>query len=192
MAGAYFFTYFRTDGKSRGDNVGGYNTLVDGWVQVSDTVFPGMSLDRYRSTTYGLQYSLDVTAYLWEGDWWVRVADEWAGFFPGHLFDPVNGIGAGAARIDWFGEVFDDSAPAPTRTDMGSGAFADTGWEHAAYFRNILYFDAPGTARWFDAERPRATDGGCYSVSGVSRSNFEHWRNWFFYGGPGAESGGCR
>ncbi|HEX9871606.1 MAG TPA: neprosin family prolyl endopeptidase [Candidatus Tectomicrobia bacterium] len=41
----HFFTYYTTTGYvQHGDWVGGYNTLVDGWIQVSPTVAPGMVL----------------------------------------------------------------------------------------------------------------------------------------------------
>jgi hypothetical protein len=37
----HFFTYFRTNGSASGDWVGGYNTLVEGWIQRSPRVAPG-------------------------------------------------------------------------------------------------------------------------------------------------------
>lgn len=40
----HFFTYYRTNGGNSGDWVGGYNQLVDGRIQVSSSVAPGMSL----------------------------------------------------------------------------------------------------------------------------------------------------
>lgn len=60
-----FFTYFRTNGSASGDWIAGYNALVDGWIQVSSSVAPGMSLVPWESTTNGNQYSLDVEVRLW-------------------------------------------------------------------------------------------------------------------------------
>ena len=38
----HLFTYYTTNGYSDdGDNKGGYNRDVDGWVQYDDTIFPG-------------------------------------------------------------------------------------------------------------------------------------------------------
>jgi hypothetical protein len=161
-----FFTYFRTNGGASGDWIGGYNALVDGWIQYSSTVAPGLSLVPWESQTDGLQYSLDVTVRLWEGNWWVWAAGEWAGYYPyckGADAPPCDdaplfataGIRDKADRLDWYGEVFDESAPAPTTTDMGSGAFADERWAKAYY------------------------------------SSDTNWRNWFYFGGPGKEAGGC-
>jgi|GEM_PF-4480147 len=73
---------FRTNGGDSGDWVGGYNQSVDGWIQVSSRVSPGMSLSGWSSSRGGSQYSVDVTVRLWNGNWWVRVDGEWAGYYP--------------------------------------------------------------------------------------------------------------
>lgn len=197
-----FFTYYRTNGGASGDWVGGYNRLVDGWIQVSSTVAPGMSLVNWSSVTNGSQFSLDVEVRLWEGNWWVRAAGEWAGYYPqcvgggappcgrGTLFSAA-GIRDKANRLDWYGEVFDSSAPAATSTDMGSGAYANTHFGRAAYFRNLMYVWAPATAWWFDSGSISVTDAACYSADGPFYSSDPNYRNWFYYGGPGDEGAGC-
>lgn len=197
-----FFTYFRTNGAASGDWVGGYNSSVDGWIQVSSSVAPGMSLVPWESTTNGSQYSLDVEVRLWEGNWWVRTAGEWAGYYPyckgagsppcaqGTLFS-ASGIRDKAYRLDWYGEIFDESAPAATSTDMGSGAFADQRWSRAAYFRNLLYVWSPTQAWWWNSGSISTTDQACYSADGPYYSSNASWRNWYYYGGPGKEAAGC-
>lgn len=197
-----FFTYYRTNGSASGDWVAGYNALVDGWIQVSNSVAPGMSLIPWESSTNGLQYSLDVEVRLWEGNWWVRAAGQWAGYYPyckggdsppcaqGTLFSSA-GIRDKAYRLDWYGEIFDESAPAATSTDMGSGAFANQRWRRAAYFRNILYTWSPTQAWWWGSGSISTTDSACYSGDGPYYSSDPNWRNWFYYGGPGKEATGC-
>lgn len=197
-----FFTYFRTNGSASGDWVAGYNALVDGWIQVSSSVAPGMSLVPWESTTNGSQYSLDVEVRLWEGNWWVRTAGQWAGYYPyckgadsapcdqGTLFS-TSGIRDKANRLDWYGEIFDRSAPAATSTDMGSGAFANQRWSRAAYFRNLLYTWSPTHAWWWNSGSISTTDPACYSADGPYYSSDSNWRNWFYYGGPGKEAAGC-
>ncbi len=197
-----FFTYFRTNGAASGDWVGGYNALVDGWIQVSGSVAPGMSLVPWESSTNGPQFSLDVEARLWEGNWWVRAAGQWAGYYPnckggdsppcdqGTLFSAA-GIRDKANRLDWYGEVFDESAPAATSTDMGSGALANQRWGRAAYFRNLLYMWSPTQAWWWNTGSISTTDSACYSADGPYYSSDPNWRNWFYYGGPGKEAAGC-
>jgi len=200
----YFFVYYRTDGASSGDWVGGYDTTVDGWVQYSSSVAPRMSLAGWESSLGGNQYSLDVEVRLWQGNWWVRAAGEWAGYYPyckgGQWYGPcpsgtlfsASGIRDQASRLDWYGEIFDSTAPKPTSTDMGSGRFASEAWSHAAYFRNLTYYWAPSTYWWWDSGSPSATDSGCYSVSSALYSNDPNWRNWYYFGGPGKESTNCK
>lgn len=197
-----FFTYYRTSGGASGDWVGGYNRLVDGWIQVSSSVAPGMSLVPWSSVTNGSQFSLDVEVRLWEGNWWVRAAGEWAGYYPqcvgggappcgrGTLFSAA-GIRDKANRLDWYGEVFDSRAPAATSTDMGSGAYANTQFGRAAYFRNLMYVWAPASSWWFDSGSISVTDAACYSANGPFYSSDPNWRNWYYYGGPGDEGAGC-
>ena len=197
-----FFTYFRTNGGASGDWVAGYNALVDGWIQVSSSVAPGMSLVPWESRTDGSQFSLDVEVRLWEGNWWVKAAGEWAGYYPyckgggarpcaqGTLFSTA-GIRDMANRLDWYGEIFDESAPAATSTDMGSGAFANQRWRKAAYFRNLLFTWAPTKVWWWNAGSISTTDPACYSADGPYYSSDPNWRNWFYYGGPGKEAAGC-
>ena len=198
----HFFTYFRTSDAASGDWVGGYNTLVQGWIQYSRRVAPGMSITAWNSSTSGNQYSLDVEVRVYQGNWWVWVAGEWAGYYPfcigggptpcarGTLFSD-NGIRDQADRLDWYGEVFDSTAPSPTSTDMGSGAFATTGWQHSAYFRNLTFFWQPATYWWWDSGSVTVTDGGCYDADGPFYSSDPSWHNWFFYGGPGKEGTNC-
>jgi hypothetical protein len=197
-----FFTYFRTNGTASGDWVAGYNNLVDGWIQVSGSVAPGMSLIPWESATDGSQYSLDVEVRLWQGNWWIRAAGEWAGYYPyckgadappceqGTLFSTA-GIRDKANRLDWYGEIYDSSAPAATSTDMGSGAFANQRWGRAAYFRNLLYMWSERYAWWWNSGSISTTDAACYSADGPYYSSDPNYRNWFYYGGPGKEAAGC-
>jgi hypothetical protein len=200
----HFFTYFRTNGQASGDWVGGYNTQVKGWIQVSSSVAPGMSLASWDSTVGGNQYSLDLEVRLWNGNWWIRAAGEWVGYYPlcngGGGFSPCSGatlfsetgIRDKADRLDWYGEVFDSSAPTPTTTDMGSGRFASEAWAKSAYFRNLTFYWQSATYWWWDSGAPTATDSACYSVSGPFFSQADAWHNWFYYGGPGKDAQGCK
>jgi hypothetical protein len=199
----YFFVYYRTNDGATGDWVGGYDTTVDGWIQYGSSVAPQMSLVPWESSSGSSQYSLDVEVRLWEGNWWVWAAGEWAGYYPycigGQWYGPCpsgtlfssSGIRDEADRLDWYGEVFDSSAPAATSTDMGSGEYASAGWSRAAYFRNLTYYWQPNTYWWWNSGSPSATDSNCYSVSGPFYSNDAAWHNWYYFGGPGTEGNGC-
>jgi hypothetical protein len=161
-----------------------------------------MSIAAWNSQSGGNQYSLDVEVRLHEGNWWVWAAGEWAGYYPnckgadappcdqGTLFS-AEGIRDQVSRLDWYGEVYDSAAPAPTSTDMGSGAFASDGWQRGAYFRNLTFFWQLTTYWWWDSGSVSATDSACYSGDGPFYSSDASWRNWFFFGGPGKENGDC-
>ncbi|MDH3194375.1 MAG: neprosin family prolyl endopeptidase [Acidimicrobiia bacterium] len=139
---------------------------------------------------------------LHEGNWWVSAFGEWAGYYPyceggdarpcdkGTLFS-ASGIRDEASRLDWYGEVYDSSAPLSTSTDMGSGEFANAGFNRAAYIRNMIEVYDPKYYRWWDTESTWATDPDCYSVDGVWHSIADGWRNWLFVGGPGKEGDAC-
>lgn len=202
----HLFVYFRTSDSSQGDWAGGYNSLVDGWQQVSATVAPGMQLTNL-STLGGNQYSLEIEVLLDSNrNWWVKAAGEWAGYYPrckfgspvadcrgaGFLFSTA-GIRNEASRIDWYGEVYDSSAPLPTATEMGSGRFASEGFGRAAYMRALRYTWAPGTSWWWDGSTvPSATDAGCYSVNGpYFQTDSSVWYNYFYFGGPGSAALTC-
>jgi hypothetical protein len=101
------------------------------------------------------------------------------------------GIRDKADRLDWYGEIFDQSAPAATSTDMGSGAFANQGWGRAAFSRNLLYMWSPTQGWWWNSGAISTTDAACYSADGPYYSSDPNYRNWFYYGGPGKEASGC-
>jgi hypothetical protein len=199
----YLFAYFRTAGEAEGDWVGGYHDEADGWIQYGSKVMPGASLELFESSEGGVQYDLLIQVRLYKGNWWVQAAGEWAGYYPhcrggdappcatGTLFS-ASGIRDEASRLDWFGEVYDDSAPAATSTDMGSGDFAADWWQQAAYFRDIIYLHQPTAYWWFDSGSLLVTDSACYSGDGPHYSSDPFWRNWFFFGGPGKEASGCK
>jgi hypothetical protein len=82
-----------------------------GFVQVSETRFPGMPV---TVTTTPQKY-----AFKWDGsNWWVGYQGEWIGYFPGDLW---NGEFARLGFSQWFGEVASGSTEPCTQ--MGSGEF---------------------------------------------------------------------
>src|SRR6202051_2889729 len=125
---AHLFVFYTTNGYSKkGDNIGGYNRDVLGWVQHSRTTFPG-ALIQPNSVTGGSQRVLFIKYRLWQGNWWFRVGNEWIGFYPASLFSEA-GLRDKADAIFFYGEVADSTAHlGKSRTDMGSGRWANEGW----------------------------------------------------------------
>src|SRR6185369_2841619 len=69
----HLFTFYTTNGhRSNGNNIGGYNRDVDGWVQYSSSIFPGMIFTP-TSTPGGSQRMIQIKYQLWEGNWWLCV-----------------------------------------------------------------------------------------------------------------------
>lgn len=116
-----------------------------------------------------------------KGNWWMQFGDDYlVGYWPAAIF---SHLGASATMLEWGGEVV-NSQPGGhhTATGMGSGQFAEKGFEQASYLRNIKYVDANNVLRTPTGMQTLAEHPGCYDIqSGV---NME-WGAYFYYGGPG-------
>ncbi|MET9023695.1 neprosin family prolyl endopeptidase [Actinopolymorpha sp. NPDC004070] len=180
----HLFIFYTTNAYSQsGDNLGGYNTDVRGWVQVGTSSFPGMRVA--ESIAGGDQYDLLIKVQLYQGNWWVRIGAEWMGYYPASLYSDT-GLRTMADQVDWGGEIVDDSAnhPEPTSTAMGSGALPGTGWTHAAYMRNLRYqSDANGTMVGIQGV-PQVTNAAAYDIW-TDFSGTSGWGSYFYWGGPG-------
>lgn len=180
----HLFIYYTTNGYTQsGDNLGGYNTDVAGWVQSSTQVYPGMRLA--ESVQGGDQYELALKVTLSQGNWWVRVGNEWMGYYPGGLYS-VAGLRNQAASVDWGGEIVDDVAnhPEPTATWMGSGHFPYEGWQHAAYMRNLAYQADPAGTMVAVQGYPSVTNPAAYQIA-TDFSGTSTWGSNFYWGGAG-------
>ena len=105
----HLFVYYTTNGYSKdGDNIGGYNQEVKGWVQYSSSVYPG-AISNNVSTPGGAQWELFIKYQLFQENWWLNVGGEWIGYYPASLFDNP-GLRNGADRILFFGEIVDSRA----------------------------------------------------------------------------------
>jgi hypothetical protein len=83
-----------------------------------------------------------------------------------------------ASEVDYGGEVVGTTSWPP----MGGGAFANQGWQHAAYQRDIRYFPTAGgnvSAKLTAA----AASPNCYTAA-VSM-NAAPWNETLYFGGPG-------
>jgi hypothetical protein len=117
-----------------GDNKGGYNADVDGWVQYDNVIYPGTTFTAYS---------------MWGGDEFKMtrtIGGSRVGRLDGLLpRQSVMGnqsvfstLGDHADPIGFRGEVFDaDDVDGRTSTDMGSGYFAEAGWPRSGYMHNL-------------------------------------------------------
>ncbi|RPF24754.1 neprosin family prolyl endopeptidase [Streptomyces sp. TLI_185] len=183
----HLFTFYTTNGYTQsGDNKGGYNENVKGWVQYSSTVHPG-ALSSPLSTFGGTQYVLGLKVQLWQGNWWVRVNGNWIGYYPASLY-ATTGLRDQASAVSWFGEVVDSGTdPATTQTDMGSGHWPYEGFGYCAYMNNLEYqSDTGGTMTRYSGST-WASHPNCYTVEGHF-SNTGSWESYQWWGGSGRNS----
>jgi hypothetical protein len=184
----HLFVYYTTNGyTASGDNIGGYNQDVDGWVQYSSSIYPE-ALSSPVSTFGGTQYIMNLKWQLWQGNWWLRVNGTWIGYYPGTLF-AATGLRDHAEKTGWYGEVVDSNDHAgTTRTDMGSGHWPYEGWRHCAYMSNLAYQStADGRMSRYAPTSVYATDPRCYAIEGHF-DNTGSWGPYFWWGGAGKNS----
>ncbi|KAJ4889752.1 hypothetical protein Rs2_29500 [Raphanus sativus] len=173
------FVYWTADGYQK---TGCYNTDCSGFVQRSSVITVGGSFNPV-SVYNGNQYELSML--IWKdrgsGNWWLRIGEEFVGYWPGQLF---NSIGSGATVVQWGGEIVNLATGGQhTTTDMGSGHFAEEGFGKASYFRNLMTVDGTNTLREPQGVNPIVTNANCYNIKAGQAGTT--WGVNFFYGGPG-------
>jgi len=177
---AVLFIYWTADGY---DKTGCYNLSCAAFVQTNNTVFLGHGWPKY-SVAGGNQYEFQLVWYLYGGNWWLAYGiNNWVGYYPGDIYK-AGPLTKEAVEIDFGGETVGTTSWPP----MGGGSFADTGFKHAAYQRNIWYIDdKAGGAKWPTLTRSQPSPN-CYTDENFNNSATA-WVTYFYFGGPGG--GGC-
>jgi Neprosin len=183
----HLFVFYTTNNYTdQGDNKGGYNQDVDGWVQYSNTIHPE-ALSSPLSQFGGTQYIMALKVQLWQGNWWVRVNGNWIGYYPASLYS-TGGLRSQASSVGWWGEIVDSDDHAGTsRTDMGNGHWPYEGWQHCAYMNNLRYQSGTGGAMSTYSAGASASHPNCYGVEGHF-NNTGSWGSYFWWGGSGKNS----
>jgi hypothetical protein len=189
----HIFTYYTVNGYTQdGNNLGGYNTQVNGWVQYSNSVFPGIRISTV-STYGGEQWEVSMKFQLYreptngQFNWWIAVQGIWMGYYPASLYN--GGLGNNVGWIGFGGEVFSSlSNPSLTRDQMGSGWQAQAGWTKAAYLSNLRnQSDLNGTMvnNNGSASSDTATGSGAnpYDILDTMNSG-SSWGSYLYVGGP--------
>ena len=172
------FIYFTPDNYSTGC----YNLSCSGFVQVNNSWVLGGSLAP-QSTDGGTQYIIRMQWQLFEGNWWlfVKGSGEYVavGYYPGSLFGRGQ-MATNAEKVKYGGET----APNDENKagNMGSGAFANTGWSHAAYQRTIYYIDTSLVSHWTNLSAHQPTSS-CYTID-MHNNAGGAWATHFYFGGP--------
>ncbi len=176
------FIYWTADNYK---TTGAYNLDQPGFVQTNTawTIAGALSPVSVRG---GQQMEIQVTTYLYQGNWWIYLGGVTAahalGYYPTSLYSGGQ-MATSAQEILFGGETVTKQVSWP---GMGSGEFASGGWQQAAYQRNIYYYPTGGGAQWasLTAEQPSPA---CYTLTLGSVA--PPWGIYFFYGGSGG--GNC-
>lgn len=185
----HLFLFYTTNGYTKsGDNIGGYNQDVDGWIQYDNAVHPG-AVYKPMSERGASQYELQIKFQLYRGNWWFRCNNRWLGYYPAKLFmgnqSVFSTLGDHADQVNFYGEIFDsDRVAGKTKTDMGSGYWPEYRWPFAAYMHNLrVQTDRESRLEDYDG-KPFVTDLDMYDLELHMKSG-ESWGSYFWLGGPG-------
>ena len=137
-----------------------------GYVQLSTTRYPGMSVD-----VDGMPHNYSIAHQ--DGRWYLGYEGEWIGYFPDELW---RGAFVEAAAIEWYGEVASENEQPCSQ--MGAGVFGDA--PNAARISAQMVNGLPANAGFGDDNRP-----DWYSVGDATPDAFS-------FGGPGACNGTIR
>jgi hypothetical protein len=174
------FIYWTADDYN---NTGAYNLDSPGFIQTNNSWVIGGAWSPV-STTGGAQYGFRLA---WNrdpatGNWWLYIqgtsGQDAVGYYPRELYG-TGQMSRNATDIEYGGEVTGQ----PTSGPMGSGAFANTGWQNAAFHKEIYYFPTTGGSSWANLTGYQ-TNANLYTVD-VHNTGGGDWGTYFFFGGPG-------
>ncbi|XP_028773385.1 uncharacterized protein LOC114730470 [Neltuma alba] len=173
------FAYWTSDSY---EQTGCYNLQCPGFVQLSNTVLMGATLQPL-SVDGGSQYGISILIRKdpRSGNWWMRFGDTDVGYWPASMFDRLS---KSQSIIQWGGEVMNKKSEGKhTTTEMGSGYFARAGFGRASFFKDISIVDEENyfvTPKYFSTVAGKAM---CYDI--VLGDYSDDWGANFYYGGPG-------
>jgi hypothetical protein len=175
-----FFIYWTADDYT---STGCYNLSCQAFVQTNNKWAIGGALAPW-SVSGGAQQEIKFAYYLHQNNWWLYAGGETGadavGYYPTSIYRG-GAMATQASEIDYGGEVVGTTSwPA-----MGGGAFANAGWQHAAYQRDINYFPTAG-GRATAALTASATSPQCYTASMVKYN--APWNETIWFGGPGGNN----
>jgi len=174
----HLFTYWTADDYS---TTGCYNLTCNAFVQTGTAYTPGMALAP-TSVSSGAQYAIELAYWHTGGRWWLYVngtaGANAIGYYPDTQYKG-GALASNATEIDYGGEVVGTTSFPP----MGSGAFANAGWQKAAFQRTIGYWPPLGGAMLNASLTPVQQWPGCYTAQVALYGS--PWFETLWFGGPG-------
>jgi hypothetical protein len=174
----HFFTYWTADNYNK---TGCYNLTCSAFVQIGSSFAPGMALGP-TSVSGGSQYIIELAYWHTGGRWWLyfngTAGSNVIGYYPDTLYKG-GALASQATEIDYGGEVVGTTSFPP----MGSGAFANAGWQKAAYQRTIGYWPPQGGAMINAGLTASQSWPNCYTAQVDLYGS--PWFETLWFGGPG-------
>ncbi|CAN6456498.1 unnamed protein product [Victoria cruziana] len=164
-----------------------YGPDFPGFVHVNRHVGLGEKIQPL-SNFDGQQYGIDVMIFKDQKthDWWFRFQGKDVGYWPSSLFTDLRNW---ATSVQYGGEIIDEKFEGfHTTTGMGSGRFAEWGYDKADYMSNIAYVNGDNEIKTPEHYRPVVTNDGCYNLDVSDRGNLGLH---IFFGGPGNSADKC-
>ncbi len=181
----HLFVYYTTNGYNNdGDNQGGYNQDVNGWVQVSKTIYPGVALTSAKKPE-DVKHVIHLKYKLHENRWWLACNGEWVGYYPARLFHLRNpaSLESNADHVAFYGEVATEVGPGRSGTQLGIGDSTGDPWRLAAYMRNLRYQSHKG-GRMRRYKGKRVSEPSDKPFELITHFDGEKkWGSYFRYGG---------
>ncbi|MGB2733544.1 MAG: neprosin family prolyl endopeptidase, partial [Saprospiraceae bacterium] len=180
----HLFVFYTTNGYTKsGDNKGGYNRDVDGWIQYSNVVYPEATSSP-NSVRGGAQYIMQIKYQLYKGNWWFCCNGRWIGYYPASLFN-ATGLRNKADKVAFYGEIVDSGNDSISSwTDMGSGHWPDQGWKKSAYMQNLRYQSGVNGSMSRYNGSPWESNPGEYGIE-AHFNDGGSWNSHCWVGGPG-------
>ena len=120
------------------------------------------------------------------GNWWLYIQSNGdltaIGYYPKELYGDGQ-LSRYATEIDYGGEVTGTSGTPVITGQMGSGAAASNGWQHAAFHKEIYFFPTNGGSAWANLTGSSDSDYGYTADVHNEADQPTNWGTYFYFGG---------
>jgi hypothetical protein len=130
---------------------------------------------------------MQIKYQLYNNNWWFQCNGRWIGYYPASLFmgnqSVFSTLGDHASTIGFWGEIGDVNEP--TKTQMGSGYWAEDGWTYSAFQSNLMVqTDRGGGLSEYEGGSGWTSDPTLWDII-TSMKSGTNWGSYFWMGGPG-------